>query len=432
MIHLAPTPDVARTQIRVGLVIRKPLDVFSACLRSLKGQRLPPNTDLTFHLIFDTVDPAIILLASHLPAAIVECEDPVLGDFSDEGSTHHWQRSSMERVGQFKNRILQRALQDKVDAVWLVDADLICDPGTLKSLWFADNPVVSAVFWTRWHDDPALHSAPQVWLRHPYQLDGRGYPDEPSFRRRLLSKQLTQVWGLGACTLIRRPVLEAGVNFSYIPGVSLEGMMAGEDRHFCLQCESRHIPMVADPWPHVYHIYHPSQRPEIPQREVQVANLQTGKPVWANVRMKLLEPIPTGPNAFGLVPPHVQRVRLGAGQILPDLEAQILQHLDGQPFVAQVNYPVWYEVPWLRGTRRLMDVTVIDWKNGTGIPVVEDELRGEFDLTTLTTEQQEALGVATQEGNQQGRVQGEREAGGQVEADQAGGGDLLCDAKEVG
>lgn len=395
MLILEPVPDQKRYDVVIGLVIRKPQAVVRACLDQLLAQVLPLQVTTRFHLIFDTDDPAVIHEADRLPSGtVVECEEPVRGDFADDGPvTHHWTNTSMARVGALKNRILARALAEKADAVWLVDADLLCDVGTLKSLWYADNPVVSAVFWTRWNNSPQVHAAPQVWLRHPYILDGRGYPNERAFRRRLLTRQLTTVWGLGACTLIRRSVLEAGVSFAYLPGVSQEGMMAGEDRHFCLACESRHIPMVADPWPHIFHVYHADQIAEIPER-LEALNVQTADPAqvrWVSLRLKLLEPIPTGPGTLGLVPPHIQRVRIGADHILPDLERQVLQHLDGQPFVASLCYPADYEVEWLAGKRRLMDVTVIEAKTGEGMPVIEDEFYEDYDLTTYSTEQQQVM-----------------------------------------
>jgi hypothetical protein len=399
VVILKPTPDVAKKRITIGLVVRKPIEVVRACCATLKAQRLPPDVEIRYHAILDTEVPEVIHEVADLLCVpgqdIVETEIPVEGDFADDGPvTHQWTGTAMERVGRLKTRILRRALADGADAVWLVDADLLCGPETLRSLWYADVPVVSAVFWTRWVNDPMIHAAPQVWLRHPYVLDGRGYPDEASFRRRLLSRQLTRVWGLGACTLIRCTVLQQGVTFDYVPGVSREGMMAGEDRHFCLQCESRHIPMYADPWPHIFHVYHARQIPEIDARMAALVGVSTTDPKaarWLNVRLRMLEPVPTGPGTFGHVAPHVVRARVGAAELLPDLEAQCLRHLDGLPFIAAIHYPATYEVDWLRGQRRLMEVTVIDAKTDAPQPTIDDEVAGAYDLTMYTHEQQESM-----------------------------------------
>ncbi len=396
---LAPTPDVAKQTVVIGLVIRKPVAVVRACLASLRSQRLPGDVQVRYHFILDTDVPEVIHQVADLFQGagrdIGAPEVPGEGDFTDDGPvTHQWTPAAMERVGAYKTRILKRALQEGAAAVWLVDADLLCDPNTLRSLWYAEAPVASAVFWTRWVNDPTIHAAPQVWLRHPYTLAGRGYPDEASFRARLLTRQLTRVWGLGACTLIRRPVLEAGVTFDYVPGVPRDGMMAGEDRHFCLQCEGKHIPMIADPWPHVWHCYHGSDHCQLADRAVSLVGVSTTDPSkvrWLNLRLRMLEPVPTGPNQFGHVPPHVVRARVGTGAILPDLEAQALRHLDGQPFVAAVHYPATYEVGWLRGQRRLVEVTVVDAKTDVGMPVLEDEVRGGYDTTAYTPEQQESM-----------------------------------------
>lgn len=408
---LSPTPDLATQDIVIGLVIRKPLEIVKACLACLSAQALPPNIAIRYHVILDTDDAEVIQHCADFLAAgernVMECEIPVQGDFSDSGPvTHEWTTPAMARVGRLKTRILKAALASHATAVWLVDADLLCDAGTLKSLWYVEAPVAFAVFWTRWHNDPQLHSAPQVWLRHPYSLDGRGY-DEGSFRRRLTTRQCTQVWGGGACTLIRRSVLEAGVTFDYVPGVPLDGMMAGEDRHFNIQCESRHIPMIADPWPHIFHCYHVSDRASIGEWMTRLADVRTvgiPDPVWLNLRLRMLEPVPMGPNTFGHVPPHTIRIKVGTGQILPDLEHQCLQHLDGQPFIASVHYPSWYPLDWLRGQKRLIDVTVVDAKNALPMPVIGDEWAGPFDLTTLTLAQQDSLSGRSPDSNRPDRL----------------------------
>src|SRR6185436_17038531 len=100
-------------------------------------------------------------------------------------------------------------------------------------------------------------AGPQVWLRHPYQLDGRGL-DVAKFRRKLVNREVTRVWGQGACSLIRMPVLHAGIDFTHIPNEPAiqQGMMVWEDRHFCIRAERGHIDMWADPWADIFHIYH--------------------------------------------------------------------------------------------------------------------------------------------------------------------------------
>lgn len=400
MIHLQPTPDVHDALIVIGTAIRKPPDILRAYLDALDRQVLPPRTRVTYHFVLDTEDPEAVALVETFVkerTGLVERVTTIQqGDFDDNHpTTHQWNATAMARVGQLKNRILHQAHAQHAEAVWFCDADLICDDHTLRSLWFCEAPVACAVYWTRWHNNPNIHAAPQVWLRHPYELSGRGYPDEASFRRRLQTRELTKVWGQGACTLIRKEVMAKGVSFAYVPGIPTEGMMAGEDRHFCLQCESKHIPMIADPWPHIFHCYHPQDREAIPYWTTQIdaCHHHEGKPTWVSLRLRMLEPVPVGAKQLAHMPPLVVRRRFGSAAMLPDLEAQVLAHLHGEPFIAQVNFPSTYEIPVLRGKRRLFEVTVIDAKTEVGFPVLEEEMPNGFDLTTYTHEQQEALRV---------------------------------------
>lgn len=395
---LSPTPDVRLDLIRVGTAIRKSPDILRAYLKHLHDQRIPPGCRIEYHFILDTDDQESKALIHEFVkdhgGLVEEAEGTPQDDFSDDHPiTHQWTGQAMARVGQLKNRILQKALQDAAEAVWFVDADLLCDSGTLRSLWFANKPVVSAVFWTRWTpDSPAL---PQVWLRHPYELSGRGYPDEAAFRRQLMTRELTEVWGGGACVLIRRQVLEAGITYDYVPGIELVGVMAGEDRHFCIRCELQHIKMYADPWPHIAHIYHPSDRQFLPEAEEMVGKASIEgmvlTPEWMNLSLKLLEPVQTGPGAFVHPEPVNVRVRVGKGEILPDLEKQCLEHREGETFIAQVYFPRWYPVAAFREKRKLIEVTVVDVKSNAPIPVLKDDLPKGYDVLEYTPEQLEGV-----------------------------------------
>lgn len=393
---LQPTPDARQDLILVGTAIRKPPEIVSAYLAGLAAQRPIPGTRVEYCFQVDTDDEVVRALVQGFVAehgGTVQCHDPEGAlDFDDSNpQTHQWTSSAMARVGRLKNAILAEGWARGAAAVWLCDADLLCDPGTLRSLWYTEAPIACAVYWTRWQNTPTCAVAPQVWLRHPYDLSGNGYPDEASFRAQLLTRHLTRVWGQGACTLLRRRVLEKQVSFAYIDGVSQEGMMAGEDRHFCLRAEAAHLPMVADPWPHIFHVYHGSDRARIAAWQERLATLSVGTPSWLNIRVRALEPVPTGGGQGVHAPAVVARVRVGCGQLLPELERACLAHLDGQPFTTAIHYPIHYPLAFLRGQRRLLEVTVIDHKDATGMPVLEEELHEGADLVSYTPEQVEAI-----------------------------------------
>lgn len=398
---LYPTPPNRMARILVGTCIKKPLPVVRAYLQALQWQDRPPNTELSFAFVDDSGDPGVHDLLASANATLL-APDQDSAPYDDTGPvTHQWSPAAMARVGRMKNRLLQKAVTEKYDAIWLVDADLICDTTTFRSLWTLNVPIACAVYWTYWNNPAAmrgqLHAAPQVWLQHPYGLEGRGM-DQAEFRARLVTRQRTEVWGQGACTLIRTPVIEKGVNFDYVPGVPLEGMMAGEDRHFCLRAESLHIPMFADPWPDLFHIYHPTDQQRIPEMLARLGEEHPTRPEFGDqvsLLLEAIEPVLVGPNQMAQVPPQHVRGRIGGLAMLPELENQIVQMDRGETAIVGVHFPAHHPMPYLRTQRRLIRVTLIDVKRMGYAPVVEDELLqgilGMADRTTLTEAQQVAM-----------------------------------------
>lgn len=287
----------------------------------------------------------------------------------------------MQRVGAHKDAILARARALNADAVWLCDADLICDNTTLASLSAVDSPIASAVYWTRWargtSETQRIHAAPQVWLSHPYGLAGNGWT-ESEFRDRLARRTLTPVRGYGACTLISRHALHAGVGFARLPDIQPVGLMAGEDRHFCLRAERLHIPAVADPWADIFHVYHAAEdTPRIPEME---ARLSTPHPrqvtLGALVSLKIqpLEPLPHGGGGWTMIPPQFVRGRVGALPLVPELEEAVYGLERSKDVTVPVHFPAHYPITYYAGKRRLLRMTLIDTKPYGFAPVLEDEM----------------------------------------------------------
>ncbi|WP_256984724.1 MULTISPECIES: glycosyltransferase [Paenibacillus] len=182
----------------------------------------------------------------------------------DEGG-HYWRDEQIWRVAGLKNRILAYARDHQYDAVFLIDSDLVLHPRTLEQLVSSGKEIVSNIFWTRWQ--PGTREMPQVWLQDEYALfRKRGKPvtgaeaeDESTqtdtFLRQLRTPGCYEVGGLGACTLIRRNVLEAGVSYDQIPNVSFWG----EDRHFCIRAQALGFRLYVDTHFPAYHIYRLSE-----------------------------------------------------------------------------------------------------------------------------------------------------------------------------
>ena len=382
-------PDHRLTTVVVGTTVRKNLPTLQAYLTSLDWQAMPPNTRLVPVFVPDFLpeqaDAAQYLFqwvnerSGHLLEGVVSNA----ADFSDAAGlqSHQWQASSMARVGANKNKILQWALANKADYVLLCDADLILDRTTIASLLACDKPIVTATYWTRWqHSVPETgrnDAGPQVWLTHPYGMEGRGM-DGAEFRQRLLNREVVRVWGFGACTLIARRVLEAGISFDFLPDVPMTGLMAGEDRHFCIRCERQHIDAYADNWPDIFHVYHAAT--DVPQIPAMLTRLGAEHPTRArtgdlvSVRLRALEPIPAGPGRFQHTQPANIRGRLGALPVLPEIEEAIAGQEVGAMAIVRVHFPIHYPLPVLRGRSRLIEVSVLDAKPNGHPPVIEDDL----------------------------------------------------------
>ncbi len=400
MVDLAVVPHEASHLVVIGTTVRKPPNIVEAWLNSLAWQVCPRNVQRLYVFVDDGNPPetkALLEAFVKEHGGMVVPGEPAQGvDFSDQGPTHQWQASSMARVGRHKDGILNFARQNRAEAVWFVDADLIMDPMTLTSLWSVPEQIVCAVYWTRWNKppegSPVLHSGPQVWQSHPYNLNGNGM-EEWELRKKLIDRGLVHVYGQGACTLIRRDALMRGVSFAPVPGNDGPGLMQGEDRHFCIRAEALHIKMVADGWPDIFHIYHrPEDEERIPEmfeRLKTVAfyeeeGVQTGHDRMepdvgdlVSLELHAMEPVPTQAG-FQYPPTQYVRGRLGGligGKTLhPELEAAVLGMTRGEVKIVPVHFDLSNPFGPYRGQRRLIRVTLIDHKPFGFPPVVEEEM----------------------------------------------------------
>jgi hypothetical protein len=163
---------------------------------------------------------------------------------------HTWNETAIDRIVNIRNMAIQHFLNSNCTHLFMVDADLLMHPETLIRLVDDAVPVVSNIFWTKWTEDCLV--LPNVWDVHPY-----GFNSKESLVK-LREPGIYPVKGLGACTLIHRSVLEKGIDYSKIPSWN----MWGEDRHFCLKCETHGIPMYVDTRFPAFHVYKPELQAE--------------------------------------------------------------------------------------------------------------------------------------------------------------------------
>lgn len=217
--------------------IRQTPEVLDLWLRSVEGD---------VWCYDDNVDPESSALLRDANVEILPAIELPEGGYSRDGRTHEWPMGSISRVAAIKNYAIDLFLKESQPWLFLVDSDVICQPGTINHLTGSE-PVISLVYWSQWSPgDPWL---PNVWDQGHY-----GFTQTPA---RFREPGHYRVGGLGAATLIRRDVLEQ-VKFEPIPNWP----MWGEDRWFCLRCGVLDIDLWACTHVTPFHVYRDEQLPE--------------------------------------------------------------------------------------------------------------------------------------------------------------------------
>ncbi len=170
----------------------------------------------------------------------------LLGSLFTDASTykkHHWTQESVDRIIDIKNRALEISLEHDYDAIFMVDADLVLHPQTLKHLVELEKDFVFEIFWTVFTDQ--TFAKPNCWDVHSWD-----YYEAQSILK-LKEKGTYQVGAGGACTLLSNKAVRAGVNFSKIKNMPF----GGEDRHICTRAEVLGFPIFIDTHLPAFHIY---------------------------------------------------------------------------------------------------------------------------------------------------------------------------------
>jgi hypothetical protein len=321
---------------------------------------------LDFAFVNDNEDPtwlkevvgehALILDATERPKAAVYNVGP---------KTHAWNETTFDHLALQKQRLLDIAVEKGYDHFWLVDSDLLLSPLTLQSLISNDLPIVNAVFWTQW--TPEQPPMPQVWTKNPYDMTGLGMT-LPEFFLKLHDRQLVRVMGGGACTLISTEVMDRVRYYPRLEGLPDHNMWQGEDRTFAVLAQRHHIHQYADPWPNIFHCYHPEQRtPDIMDQWMhelaQVVDAQQYG-LMLSFRIKHLQ------MDDGNYLPETQsiRTRFGSHNMLPELERLLMQMRPGEERLLKLHYPMYW--PFNPGAQQEVVVNLVDVRAAGPAPIL--------------------------------------------------------------
>lgn len=419
---MAPIPPARVTRILVAVPVRKPRAIVTQLLKTLAWQRLhvKATIDYLFAPNFPSIGTEEVGTLNELGAFPNTVVWPNLADgdgYADGQETRHWSVTGFSRLAAIKNRMLQYAMDGKYDFVWLLDADVMCDPGTLQSMldtvdheaWVQNNsiglPITAGVYWTRWQRPvpggrQPVHAGPQVWLVHPYGLHGRGWTEQ-EFRAALVERRRVRVWGLGACTLVPVHAIRKGVSFAQHAGLPAGPMSEGEDRHFCAHATDKHVPLFADAWPDIYHAYHPSEYSQLADKVAALEYVPVDRPTvgtLVSAKLELLEPVrePNSDRWFRPSPRYLRGV-LGTLPTLPQVEEALSMLACGTSTLEKLQFPAHWPHGSLRLQSRIARITLLDAKPFRVPPVIDEELfvgggsLRTIDTTTLTADQLGAL-----------------------------------------
>lgn len=292
----AVPPPVARpgaSRVLVASPVRQDPEILAAFLDGLAS--LDTQGFALSHLFVDDNDDPrsrelLATFAASHDTEVLHGETERRPYITGEG-THSWNEPLIWRVARYKDALLQHAVAAGFDAVFLVDSDLVLHPQTLRRLFEAHREIIAEVFWTDW--DASGTELPQVWACGQYQLY-EGRRDEAlddaaislrtqAFLERLRIPGEYMVGGLGACTLIRRGALLAGVRFAELPNCTLWG----EDRHFALRAAALGIPLWCDTNYPPIHVYRASDLARVADREVHFAAAEQRRCIAQTVRAAL-------------------------------------------------------------------------------------------------------------------------------------------------
>ena len=149
---------------------------------------------------------------------------------------HVWDKKLVSNMSVYRNMTIRKALEGGYDYLFSVDTDLVLEKHTLCQLIEDDKDCVAVLFWTNgWSN---------AWMYD--QVEGNNLPE-------WRTPGLYRVGGTGAAFLIRRKVLERGVDYTPIP--NLRKAVFGEDRHFCIRAVCHGFEIWADNRCQPVHLY---------------------------------------------------------------------------------------------------------------------------------------------------------------------------------
>ena len=230
-------------KILVAAPVHQKPHIFKEYLESLDRLLIPEGVEVDRFFILHNCEELLPMIKDNSLYAIYNTPER----YKVDETTHVWTDDLVAHVAGMKNCIMEFAREHQYDYVFFVDSDLILHPMTLAQLLSAQKDIVAEVFWTKW--GPDAPAAPNAWDYNMYAFRSETRWQEWEV------PGLYRIGMTGACILISKPVIQAGVNYNRVYNINYWG----EDRHFCIRAAAHDFEIWLDThWP-CCHLYRESE-----------------------------------------------------------------------------------------------------------------------------------------------------------------------------
>ena len=220
------------TRVLIAAPLRQDPKIFEEYQKGLDALIIPEGVIADRYFVVNDCDEVI--------AHIRNAEFDVVNNGAMMYQDHLWTGELVGNMATYRNMTIRKALDGGYDYLLSVDTDLVLEEHTLQQLLEDDKDCVSGMFWTNgWSN---------CWMYD--QVSENNLPEWQT-------PGVYRVGGTGALFLIKRKVLEAGVNYTPIP--NLRKAVFGEDRHFCIRAVCNGFEIWADNHCQPVHLYRNKQ-----------------------------------------------------------------------------------------------------------------------------------------------------------------------------
>ena len=220
------------TRVLIAAPLRQDPKIFEEYQKGLDALIIPEGVIADRYFVVNDCDNVIPYIRN--------AEYDVVNNGAMMYQDHLWTGELVGNMATYRNMTIRKALDDGYDYLLSVDTDLVLEEHTLQQLLEDDKDCVAGMFWTNgWSN---------CWMYD--QVSENNLPEWQT-------PGVYRVGGTGALFLIKRKVLEAGVDYTPIP--NLRKAVFGEDRHFCIRAVCNGFELWADNRCQPVHLYRNKQ-----------------------------------------------------------------------------------------------------------------------------------------------------------------------------